>query len=73
MQEDLTIIIGAGPSGLAAAKYAKEEKLNFIVFEKFPDIGGVWNPVDGLVWKRMHTNISRHCCRYTDFEWPFQP
>lgn len=23
MQEDLTIIIGAGPSGLAAAKYAK--------------------------------------------------
>lgn len=44
MQQEMVIIIGAGPSGLAAAKYAKQEKLNFLVFEKFGDLGGVWNP-----------------------------
>lgn len=71
MLKNFTVIIGAGPCGIAAAKYAKQLGLDFILLEKSDDIGGIWNPKTGLVWKGMHTNNSKVNCRYSDFEWPF--
>lgn len=35
-------IIGTGPSGLVAAKYAIEQGFNVTVFEQNDIIGGVW-------------------------------
>jgi len=62
-------IIGAGPSGLVAAKEAWEAGLLPTVFEKAEDIGGLWRPNTGLVWDSLMTNISRHTCRFSDFAW----
>ena len=35
-------IIGAGPSGIAAAKNCLEAGLEFVVFEKNDKVGGNW-------------------------------
>ncbi len=63
-------IIGAGPSGLVAAKEAKACGLIPTVFEKSTMIGGLWKPgAEGSTWDDMHTNISHHTNRFSDFEW----
>ena len=36
-------IIGAGPSGLAAARALKDAGLAFDVFERHGDVGGIWD------------------------------
>jgi dimethylaniline monooxygenase (N-oxide forming) len=62
-------IIGAGPSGLAAAKSAIECGLDPTVFEKGSSIGGLWKPKGGCVWDSMRTNISHHTCAFSDHPW----
>ncbi|QIX60380.1 NAD(P)-binding domain-containing protein [Hymenobacter sp. BT18] len=62
-------IIGAGPSGLAAAKSALEEGLEPVLFEQSGHLGGQWNqgaPHSG-VWAAMHTNTSAINTRFSDF------
>ena len=61
-------IIGAGPSGLTAAKEAKACGLEPTIFEKGSAIGGLWKPGSGT-WEGMQTNISHHTCRFSDFPW----
>ena len=39
-------LIGAGPSGLAAAKTLLEQGINFQGFELHSDVGGLWD-IDG--------------------------
>lgn len=65
-------IIGAGPSGLAAAKAALEEGFELVLFEKCQDLGGVWNcnASSGCVWSQMRTNITRYSMSYSDHDWP---
>ena len=71
MQEQKKVgIIGAGPSGLLAAKYALQNGFFPVVFEKGGDIGGVWSHEDGAVWQDMTTNLSKYNCKFSDFEWP---
>ncbi|KAJ6648231.1 Flavin-containing monooxygenase 5 [Pseudolycoriella hygida] len=62
-------IVGAGPSGLVAAKEALENGLIPTVFESKSDIGGVWS-TSGSVWDTMHTNISKFTTTFGDFRWP---
>lgn len=61
-------ILGAGPSGLVAAKEALENGLIPTVFESKRDIGGVWSST-GAVWNTMHTNISKFTTTFGDFHW----
>lgn len=61
-------IIGAGPSGLVAAKELLENGLIPTIFEQKCEIGGVWSPT-GAVWDTMHTNISKFTTTYGDFHW----
>ena len=68
--EKTTLIVGAGPSGLAAAKYALQAGIKPIILEQRSDIGGVWNPTDGYTWSTMTTNLSKYTCRFSDFPWP---
>ena len=63
-------IIGAGPSGLMAAKYALANGFTPIVFEKNPGVGGVWNSENGAVWESMTTNLSKYTCCFKDHPWP---
>lgn len=62
-------IIGAGPSGLVAAKSAIESGLEPVVFDRAPTYGGVWRLHDGLAWDTMHTNVSHYTCMFSDFPW----
>lgn len=63
-------IIGAGPSGLLAIKYALEHGLHPEAYEKSAGIGGIWNPQTGAVWKDMTTNLSKYTCSFMGFPWP---
>jgi len=61
-------IIGAGPSGLAAARYLRAHGFPCTLFEQAPDIGGQWNaasPYSG-VWPGMRTNTSRVLTCFSD-------
>src|SRR3954469_18675618 len=72
-------VIGAGPSGLAAAKHVLEAGFAVTVFEAGDALGGQWYtsaPYSG-VWPGMHTNTSRAMTAFSDFpvapELPLHP
>jgi len=61
-------IIGAGTSGLAAAKNFKERRIPFDCFESESDVGGIWNPQSPhAVYESTYLNSSKRLTRYTDF------
>jgi dimethylaniline monooxygenase (N-oxide forming) len=62
-------IIGAGPSGLAAAKSVIEAGLEPVIFEASHDVGGLWQSPAGHVWPAMRTNLSKWTCAFSDFPW----
>lgn len=64
------LIIGGGPSGLAAAKACREEGMRPVVLESRDTIGGVWSSSDGAAWPGMRTNLSHHSCAFSDHPWP---
>jgi cation diffusion facilitator CzcD-associated flavoprotein CzcO len=64
-------IIGAGPSGLAAAKNFKQAGIPFDRFEGCSDIGGLWNPASPhRAYETVHLNISKRYMQFTDFPIP---
>ncbi len=65
-------IVGAGPGGLAAAKYAIEAGFDVTVFEASADLGGQWHTTadHSGVWPGMHTNTSRAMTAFSDFPAP---
>jgi dimethylaniline monooxygenase (N-oxide forming) len=65
-------IVGAGPGGLAAAKYAIEAGFDVTVFEASDDLGGQWHATafHSGVWPGMHTNTSRAMTAFSDFPAP---
>ena len=65
-------VIGAGPSGLVAAKHALEAGFDVTVFEASDDLGGQWH-ADGAhsgVWPGMRTNTSRAMTAFSDLPPP---
>jgi dimethylaniline monooxygenase (N-oxide forming) len=72
-------IIGAGPSGLTAAKHAIEAGFDVTVFEASEDLGGQWHTTAAHsgVWPGMRTNTSRAMTAFSDFaapaEYPLHP
>jgi dimethylaniline monooxygenase (N-oxide forming) len=65
-------VIGAGPSGLVAAKEALEGGFNPTVFEASDDLGGQWyaTAAHSGVWPGMHANTSRAMTAFSDFPAP---
>src|SRR5918995_7103111 len=65
-------IVGAGPSGLAAAKHALEAGFDVTVFEADDALGGQWNSTAAHsgVWPGMRTNTSRAMTAFSDFPAP---
>ena len=65
-------MVGAGPSGLVAAKCALEAGFDPVVFEASNALGGQWYttaPHSG-VWPGMRTNTSRAMTAFSDFPAP---
>jgi hypothetical protein len=65
-------VIGAGPSGLAAAKHSLEAGFDVTVFEASDRLGGQWytTAAHSGVWPGMRTNTSRAMTAFSDFPAP---
>jgi cation diffusion facilitator CzcD-associated flavoprotein CzcO len=61
-------IIGAGPAGLAAARYLKSEGFEPTLFERASRAGGQWSgdATYTSVWQALHTNTSRILTSFSD-------
>ncbi len=65
-------IIGAGPAGLAAARWLKQHGFAPLLIEAHSGIGGQWdgaNPLSG-VWPEMRTNTARITTAFSDLDYP---
>jgi len=65
-------VIGAGPSGLVAAKHALEAGFETTVFEASDELGGQWHTTAAHsgIWPGMRTNTSRAMTAFSDFPAP---
>ncbi len=67
-------IIGAGSSGIAAAKVLAQAGVSFDCFEKSDRLGGMWvfKNSNGLssAYRSLHINTSRDKMAYSDFPMP---
>ncbi|WP_266368980.1 flavin-containing monooxygenase [Tellurirhabdus rosea] len=67
-------IIGAGSSGVTAAKTLRQHGIAFDCFEKGSDIGGNWryDNDNGLssAYRSLHINTNRDVMAYSDFPMP---
>ncbi len=65
-------IIGAGSSGLAAAKNFREAGYHVTVFEREDEVGGNWNfgKPTARVYRSTHTISSKPGTEYPDFPMP---
>ncbi len=74
MADNRTCIIGAGSSGMVAAKVLQERGLAFDCIELGSKIGGLWryNNDNGLsaAYKSLHINSSRQEMAFADFPMP---
>lgn len=65
-------LIGAGPAGLAAARWLKQHGFTPILIEAHSGIGGQWNgsnPLSG-VWPEMRTNTAKITTQFSDIDYP---
>lgn len=60
-------VIGAGPSGMASAKYAIEHGLDVTVYEQSNDLGGIWQYTDRIGKNRFGVKI--HTAMYKNLRW----
>lgn len=69
---DKFCIIGAGSSGLAAAKNLKQHGIPFDVIEREDDVGGNWyfGKPHSSVYRSTHLISSKPLTEYTDFPMP---
>lgn len=65
-------IIGAGSSGLAAAKNLKQYGIPFDVIEREDEVGGIWNydKPHSSIYKSTHLISSKPLTEFTDFPIP---
>jgi hypothetical protein len=67
-------VIGAGSSGIAAAKKLQDAGIEFDVFEKSDQVGGNWvfGNRNGMsaAYRSLHINTSRDRMEYADFPMP---
>ncbi|MFO0808920.1 MAG: NAD(P)-binding domain-containing protein [Gemmataceae bacterium] len=67
-------IIGAGSSGIVAAKTLHERGIPFDCFEKGSGVGGLWRYENdngvAVAYQSLHINTSRHKMQFSDFPMP---
>jgi cation diffusion facilitator CzcD-associated flavoprotein CzcO len=65
-------VIGAGPSGLAAARALDRAGLSFDVYERHSDVGGIWDASNARtpIYESAHFISSRTQSAFDDFPMP---
>ncbi len=65
-------IIGGGPSGLVALKWALDDGFDVTLFEQGNETGGQWAQTPGQsgVWDSLHTNSSKYLTAFSDLPFP---
>lgn len=65
-------VVGAGPSGLVLAKQLAAKNLNFQVFERNAEVGGIWNinAPNSPMYESAHFISSRTLSGFPDFPMP---
>ena len=65
-------IVGAGPAGLAGARFLQAHGFEPVLFEAAEGLGGQWRCDGALsgVWPDMHVNTSRVVTRFSDLDFP---
>jgi dimethylaniline monooxygenase (N-oxide forming) len=66
-------VIGAGFSGLAAARALRQRGVPFTCVDSAPGVGGVWRSPDAISspsYRGLHLNTSRAVTAYTGFPMP---
>jgi thioredoxin reductase len=65
-------LIGAGPSGLSAARALNKHGLAFQGFEMHTDVGGLWNIGNSrsTVYESAHLISSKHMTEFKEFPMP---
>lgn len=61
-------VIGAGPSGIACARYLIKHGASVTVFERHSSVGGQWDHTSpySAVWPSMHSNSCSLTTRFSD-------
>ena len=69
---DRACIVGAGPGGLALARTFKLLGIEFDIFERHSDVGGIWDPKNpgSPMYASAHFISSKTQSHYTDFPMP---
>ncbi|MFC3225699.1 flavin-containing monooxygenase [Marinibaculum pumilum] len=72
MPDDAVAIVGAGPGGLAAARWLLAHGMEPVLFEAADAPGGQWNPAapGSGTWPGMCTNTSRVMTAFSDLDHP---
>lgn len=75
MGEPRVCVIGAGPSGITAAKHLLQVGLtNFVVYDRNSEVGGNWvyspDPGHSSVYETSHIISSKKLSQYHDFPMP---
>ncbi|MBX7183650.1 MAG: NAD(P)-binding domain-containing protein [Vicinamibacteria bacterium] len=65
-------LVGAGPAGLAAARWLKALDVPFEGFERHPDVGGIWNIAfpGSPMYESAHFISSKSLSGFRDFPMP---
>ncbi len=66
-------VVGAGPSGIAAAKALHARGLEFECFERRARVGGLWAITDGEIqasYPSLECNTSKRRTQFSDFPMP---
>ncbi len=71
-QTGAVCVVGAGSSGLTAAKNLLDAGLPVDVLERADDLGGNWNygKPQSRLYRSTHTVSSKKCTQYVDFPMP---
>ncbi|HMS26410.1 MAG TPA: NAD(P)-binding domain-containing protein [Burkholderiaceae bacterium] len=62
-------VIGGGPTGLAACRTLQKQGLNFVGFEAYSDVGGLWNINNprSTVYESAHLISSKRMTEFAEF------
>lgn len=66
------LVVGAGPAGLAAARFLRELGREVLILEAGSGYGGIWarEPTNDVVYDKLLTNLPKVCMQSFDLDFP---